>query len=266
MAYKVLVVGVNVYSYLIHKLTGYPVLGRLNTRAPQVFRDPLEDPSDVSELSKIPFIRLVNVRSGVKYGEKIWDRFPDHERLFWEKLGIELPFPLPVGESLYVNVDIKYQPMWYTKENFHSIEPISGGFLVRGEERVYETESLISVLPLRVLARLMGKPFSGKWIYIGQEKVRQDFGDRWHYIYDLDANSPYTRYILSKKQKEEVWMGEIWSTDPNIMNKYKGLRFYSLPIPNAGGPKTHFEGVRLVGPYAMWYPYYSVVSVLKEFG
>lgn len=258
-----LILGINPFGYLLHLLSGAPVIGKLKRLSRFYYQTPLNYPVDI--LQKIPVkLELEAVQVGVLFRGKVFPDLPDPALgdLLQEKLGIE---PIhPIGTTLYTLLPIRDRN-WYQIRDLKRIKVESGGFIVETDQDTWFAEELYSTLPARVLAELMQVSLPLRRIYVFRYPVdRSLIHTEWrdfYYIYDLDRPEVACYVRLRDEQDRESWVEEHWSFEPRPIGDAK--QFYTLPLSTR--PMQEFHGVRLYGTYAEWSYRVTLLDVILRY-
>jgi len=261
-----LILGVNPYSYLLHKLTGIPVIGQM-AHFPQFhYQTPMNHDLSLLDRVELP-LELEMLQTGLRYRGMIWSTWPDPiiKEQFLKKIGLtEIQ---DVGTSLYLSLKLEAKG-WFRIARFKRILKRNGVFQIYLETgELIEVERLLSTLPLMLLAKVMREVLSLKKYYIYRYNAKlppEELDSSYAYIYEFDEK-PYRYVRLRDNQGRSYWVEEyIYDHELTKEEAGKVKHFYTLPVP-ISGPMLEFNGVELYGTYAQWDYRLSIADVIHRY-
>lgn len=258
-----LILGVNPFGYLLHLLSGSPVIGKAKNLSRYHYQTPLNRPLESLEKLPIP-LEVEVIQNGVKLHGQVFQEVPDP--LVLESLEAKLGIPLvhPLGTTLYTALPIKDRS-WYLEREIRSIQIVPGGYRIQTDQDTWFAEELFSTLPATILAQLMGTYLPLRKVFVFRRPVAKGVvGPGWEnysYIYELDREEVSCYLQLRDEAGRNYWVEEQWSLVPQ---KLEGVKhFYTIPYP-----KVHlrdFQGVHLFGTYAEWDYRVTLLDVIERY-
>jgi len=261
-----LILGVNPYSYLLHRLTGIPVIGQM-AHFPQFhYQTPMNHDLSLLDHVDLP-LELEMLQTGLRYRSMIWSSWPDPiiKEQFLKK--IALTEVQDVGTSLYLSLKLESKD-WFKVARFSRIFKRNGIFQIQLESGdIIEVERLLSTLPLMLLAKMMREILSLKKYYIYRYNAKlspDELDPNYACIYEFDEK-PYRYVRLRDSNGRSHWVEEyIYEQELPKEEVSKVKHFYTLPVP-VSGPMLEFNGVELYGTYAQWDYRLTIADVIDRY-